>query len=39
LGDRKVEMLAGREAEELVYVAQLYLMPNYSSPSAKPMPP
>jgi hypothetical protein len=32
-------MLAGREAEELVYVAQLYLTPDYSSPSAEPMPP
>jgi len=31
--------LAGREAEELVYVAQLYLTPDYLSPSAKPMPP
>jgi len=39
LGDRKVEMLAGREVEELVYVTQLYLMLNYSSPSAEPMPP
>jgi hypothetical protein len=39
LGDGKVEMLAGREAEELVYVTQLYLTPNYSSPSAEPMPP
>jgi hypothetical protein len=39
LGDGKVEMLAGREAEEPVYVAQLYLMPDYSSPSAEPMPP
>jgi hypothetical protein len=39
LGDGKVEMLAGREAEKSVYVAQLYLTPNYSSPSAKPMPP
>jgi hypothetical protein len=39
LGDGKVEMLAGREAEESVYVAQLYLTPGYSSPSAKPMPP
>jgi hypothetical protein len=38
LGDGKVEMLAGREAEESVYVAQLYLMPDYSSPSAEPMP-
>jgi hypothetical protein len=39
LGDGKVEMLAGREAEESVYVTQLYLMPDYSSPSAEPMPP
>jgi hypothetical protein len=39
LGNGKVEMLAGREAEESVYVAQLYLTPNYSSPSAEPMPP
>jgi hypothetical protein len=39
LGDGKVEMLAGREAEELVYVTQLYLTPDYSSPSAEPMPP
>jgi hypothetical protein len=39
LGDGKVEMLAGREAEESVYVAQLYLTPDYSSPSADPMPP
>jgi hypothetical protein len=39
LGNGKVEMLAGREAEELVYVAQLYLTPDYSSPSAEPMPP
>ena len=39
LGDGKVEMLAGREAEESVYVAQLYLTPDYSSPSAEPMPP
>jgi hypothetical protein len=38
LGDGKVEMLAGREAEESVYVAQLYLTPDYSSPSAEPMP-
>jgi hypothetical protein len=38
MGDGKVEMLAGREAEESVYVAQLYLMPDYSSPSAEPMP-
>jgi hypothetical protein len=39
LGNGKVEMLAGREAEESVYVAQLYLTPDYSSPSAEPMPP
>jgi len=39
LGDGKVEMLAGREAEESVYIAQLYLTPDYSSPSAEPMPP
>jgi hypothetical protein len=39
LGDGKVEILAGREAEESVYVAQLYLTPDYSSPLAKPMPP
>jgi hypothetical protein len=39
LGDGKVEMLAGREVEESVYVAQLYLTPDYSSPSAEPMPP
>jgi hypothetical protein len=39
LGNGKVEMLAGREAEESVYVTQLYLTPDYSSPSAKPMPP
>jgi hypothetical protein len=39
LGDGKVEMLAGREAEESVYVAQLYLTPDYSSPLAEPMPP
>jgi hypothetical protein len=32
-------MLAEREAEESVYVAQLYLTPDYSSPSAEPMPP
>ena len=32
-------MLAGREAEELVYIAQLYLTPDYSSPLAEPMPP
>jgi hypothetical protein len=32
-------MLAGREAEESVYIAQLYLTPNYSSASAEPMPP
>ena len=32
-------MLAGREAEESVYVAQLYLTPDYSSASAEPMPP
>ena len=32
-------MLAGREAEESVYVTQLYLTPDYSSPSAEPMPP
>jgi hypothetical protein len=38
LGDGKVEMLAGREVEESVYVAQLYLTPDYSSPSAEPMP-
>jgi hypothetical protein len=39
LGDGKVEMLAGREAEESVYVAQLYLTPDYSSSLAEPMPP
>jgi hypothetical protein len=39
LGDGKVEMLAGREAEESVYIAQLYLTPDYSSASAEPMPP
>jgi hypothetical protein len=39
LGDGKVEMLAGREVEESVYVTQLYLTPDYSSPSAEPMPP
>jgi hypothetical protein len=39
LGDRKVEMLAGREAEESVYITQLYLTPDYSSPLAEPMPP
>jgi len=39
LSNGKVEMLAGREAEESVYVIQLYLTPNYSSPSAEPMPP
>jgi hypothetical protein len=39
LGYGKVEMLAGREAEESVYIAQLYLTPDYSSPSAEPMPP
>ena len=38
LGNGKVEMLAGREAEELVYVTQLYLTPDYSSPLAEPMP-
>jgi len=31
--------LAEREAEESVYVAQLYLTPDYSSPLAEPMPP
>jgi hypothetical protein len=31
--------LAGREAEESVYVTQLYLTPDYSSPLAEPMPP
>jgi hypothetical protein len=39
LGNGKVEMLAGREAEESVYVMQLYLTPDYISASAKPMPP
>jgi hypothetical protein len=39
MGDGKVEMLAGREAEESVYVAQLYLTPDYSSTLAEPMPP
>jgi hypothetical protein len=39
LGDGKVEMLAGRKAEESVYIAQLYLTPDYSSTSAEPMPP
>ena len=32
-------MLAGREAEESVYIMQLYLTPNYISASAEPMPP
>jgi hypothetical protein len=39
LGNGKVEMLAGREVEELVYITQLYLTPDYSSASAEPMPP
>jgi len=39
LGNGKVEMLAGREAEESVYVTQLYLTPDYVSALAEPMPP
>jgi len=30
MGNGRVEMVAGREAEESVYVAELYLTPIYS---------
>ena len=39
LGNGRVEMVAGREAEESVYVAELYLTPIYSRNTTEPTPP
>ena len=39
LGNGRVEMVAGREAEESVYVAELYLTPIYSQNTMEPTPP
>jgi hypothetical protein len=39
LGNGRVEMVAGREAEESVYVAELYLCPIYSRNTTEPTPP
>jgi len=33
----EVEMVAGQEGHELVYIAQLILKPNCSLPTAKPI--
>jgi len=38
LGAGEVEMVAGREGNELVYVAQLRLKPNYGQAIADPIP-
>jgi hypothetical protein len=39
LGNRRVEMVAEREAEESVYIAKLYLTPTYSRNTMEPTPP
>ncbi len=38
LGTGEVEMVAGREVQELVYVVKLYLPPDYSQQVIKPAP-
>jgi len=34
----EVEMVAGRDGEEAVYIAKLYLIPNYLCIPIEPMP-
>lgn len=39
LETREVKMVAEREAQELVYIAELYLTPDYSQVAIEPMAP
>jgi hypothetical protein len=39
LGNGRVKMVAGREAEESVYITELYLTPIYSQNTTEPTPP